>query len=243
MNQFKGSVFESSGVCPVCQQDVTFVAFDSWFRDYFICPLCHSVPRERALMAALDIYAPNWHELTLHESSPSSNGASRALSEKCKDYISSQYFPGTPSGCYYEGVRCENLENLSFSDCSIDIHVSQDVLEHVNRPSLAFREIARTLKPGGMHIFTVPLVQKANPSQARIRWSEDQIIHVKKPEYHSSPVGDGKSLVTHDWGYDICEYIYQACGLFTQILFIDDISRGIRAELVEVLVTMKPVAR
>jgi hypothetical protein len=42
-----------------------------------------------------------------------------------------------------------------------------------------------------------------------------------------------------DWGYDICEFIFEAAGLYTTILYIDDISRGIRAELIEVLVSKK----
>jgi hypothetical protein len=36
-----------------------------------------------------------------------------------------------------------------------------------------------------------------------------------------------------DWGYDICEFIFKASGLYTTIVCIDDISRGIRAELIE----------
>ena len=48
-----------------------------------------------------------------------------------------------------QGVRCENLEELTFPDESIDLHISQDVMEHVFQPKRAFAEIARTLRPGG----------------------------------------------------------------------------------------------
>jgi hypothetical protein len=48
------------------------------------------------------------------------------------------------------------------------------------------------------------------------------------------------SLVTFDWGYDICRHIFDASGLFTEIAWIDDLSRGIRAEYIEVLITLKP---
>jgi hypothetical protein len=41
------------------------------------------------------------------------------------------------------------------------------------------------------------------------------------------------------WGYDICEFIFKASGLYTTIVYIDDLSRGIRAELIEVLVSKK----
>lgn len=50
------------------------------------------------------------------------------------------------------GYRCENLKQLTFVDETIDLHITQDVLEHVLRLGRAFAEIARTLKPGGAHI-------------------------------------------------------------------------------------------
>jgi len=58
--------------------------------------------------------------------------------------------------------------------------------------------------------------------------------------YPGNPIGDGKSLVTIDWGYDICRKIFESSGMFTQIIHIDDLSMGIRAEYIEVLVSFKP---
>ena len=37
-------------------------------------------------------------------------------------------------------------------------------MEHIFDPSKAFSEIARTLKTGGAHIFTVPLINKNKPT-------------------------------------------------------------------------------
>lgn len=137
-------------------------------------------------------------------------------------------------------MRCENLEALSFPDNSIDLHISQDVFEHIFNPSKAFKEVARTLKPGGMHIFTVPIVNKFNPSSLRARMENGRVIHIQPEQYHGNPVGDGRALVTIDWGFDICHHIHEASGLYTQILHLDDLSRGIRAEYIEVLITIKP---
>ena len=191
-------------------------------------------------MIVIDSYFPAWREAMIHESSSAARGASLRLSTGCAGYIGTQYYPGQPSGSFVNGIRCENLEALSFEDNAIDLHISQDVFEHVFHPRRAFKEIARTLKPGGMHIFTVPLVNKQSPSQLRARMENDEIIHVMPELYHENPVGDGRSLVTVDWGYDICRHIFEASGLFTHIVRMDDISRGIRAEFIEVLVTMKP---
>jgi ubiquinone/menaquinone biosynthesis C-methylase UbiE len=45
-------------------------------------------------------------------------------------------------------------KKLMFENESIDLHVMQDVFEHLFTPSAAFREIARTLRAGGAHVFT-----------------------------------------------------------------------------------------
>ena len=232
--------FKYSGQCCVCGQEVDFVSIDAWFRDHLVCSNCGSIPRERALMQVVETYSPNWRESTIHESSPNkSRGASTRFARECINYIPSQFFTDRPLGSVSEMVRCENLENLTFDDESIDLHITQDVLEHVFHPSKVFQEIARTLKPGGMHIFTVPLVNKVNPSKLRARIENDEVLYLESPIYHGNPIGDGRSLVTVDWGFDICQHIFEASGLFSQIIYIDDLSRGIRAEYIEVLITIK----
>jgi SAM-dependent methyltransferase len=193
-------------------------------------------------MLVIDRYFPAWRNSVVHESSPCGRGASVRLAKHCSRYIPSQFFPERAPGSVVAGMRCENLEALTFADESIDLHVTQDVLEHVFHPSAVFREIARTLKPGGMHICTVPLVNKTRPSMLRARISNGEIAHLAPETYHGNPVGDGRSLVTVDWGFDICQHIFNACGLFTQLIHIDDLRRGIRAEFIEVLVTFKPEA-
>ncbi len=49
-----------------------------------------------------------------------------------------------------------NLENLPFENNSIDVIVSQFVLEHVENPEKVFKELFRVLKPGGVFIFLTP---------------------------------------------------------------------------------------
>ena len=34
--------------------------------------------------------------------------------------------------------------------------------------------------------------------------------------------------------------IYRSCSLFTHVVYIDDLTKGIRAEYIEVLATVKP---
>lgn len=100
-------------------------------------------------MRTLELFFPDWPSRILHESSPIKRGASIRLSRQCKHYVPSQLFSDIPLGAERNNVRCENLECLTFADESIDLHVTQDVMEHVLKPDQVFREIARTLKPGG----------------------------------------------------------------------------------------------
>jgi SAM-dependent methyltransferase len=144
-------------------------------------------------------------------------------------------------GTFHRGARCEDLAALTFEDCSLDLHVTQDVMEHVLQPAEAFREIARTLRPGGAHIFTVPLVRRNQPSVPRaVLVADGTVAHLLPPEYHGNPIDPDGSLVTRDWGFDIAKQIFDASGMFTHIVVIDDLSRGIRAELIEVCVSIKP---
>lgn len=229
-----------AGYCPCCSERSTFRSYDPWLRDNFICDRCKSLPRERAVMWTIETFFPQWREWVIHESSPVRRGASVRLARQCSRYIASQYFPDLPRGAEKDGVRSEDLEALSFADASIDLHVTQDVFEHVLDPAAAFKEIARTLRPGGAHVFTTPLVEKDQPTLRCASLVDGQIVHLREPEYHGNPISGDGSLVTMRWGYDIGEYIHEASGLFTQLIYVDAMELGIRAEYIEVLVTRKP---
>ncbi len=237
----KGTFFENKGFCYSCNRDVRFIARNEWLRDYYVCTNCGSIPRERALMYCIDKFFPEWNKKTIHESSPVKRGTSLRLQNEAGKYIPSQYFLDVEYGKMHMGFRNENLEHLTFENESIDLHVSQDVFEHVFDPAQAFREISRTLKPGGAHIFTTPLVNKTRPTQWCAKMKSDGTVEhlIDVPEYHGNPVSEEGSLVTVHWGYDIAKYIFDACGLFTEMVYIDALDFGIRAEFIEVLVTRK----
>jgi hypothetical protein len=239
---FQPVVVKNRGYCPICDRNATFIARDPWFRDHYKCTRCGSIPRERALMEVLEQRFPSWRTMTIHESSPGNRGASKRFAKECPQYIPSHFFNKQPLGTMVGAYRCENLEQLTFADESIDLHVTQDVFEHILRPARGFAEIARTLKPGGAHVFTVPLVNKDRPSKMRIDVdATGAVSYLEPPVYHGNPIDAQGSLVTIDWGFDIREHIAAACGLDTEIIHIDDLSKGIRAEYIEVLVTTKPV--
>ena len=235
--------FRYKGICDICETNVTFVSESEWFRDYLLCSGCGSIPRERALMRTIKQFFPNFSDLVIHESSPIGRGASTRLARECLHYTFSHYFPDTPLGEIDRrtNARCENLEYLTFPDATLDLLITQDVMEHIFDPEAAFREIGRVLKPDGAHIFTVPLVNKTAPTQrCAQREASGEVIHLREPKYHGNPIDPDGSLVTMNWGYDITCFIASNTGMSTVIIQIDDLDHGIRAEYIDVLVSLKP---
>jgi SAM-dependent methyltransferase len=193
-------------------------------------------------MFCIERFFPQWRNLSIHESSPVlGRGANRRLTKEAPAYVASHYYAGVTPGKIVNGIRCENLEHLSFDNESFDLHITQDVFEHLFNPAAASREIARTLRPGGAHIFTTPLVRKNEPTRFCASLAPDgTVIHLAEPpEYHGNPISSEGSLVTVNWGYDITNFIFETSGLFTEIVFLDILECGIRAEYIEVLISRK----
>jgi SAM-dependent methyltransferase len=238
-----GHIFTHQGRCPICETDVTFVAENLWFRDYLLCSQCLSIPRERAVFHVLNSLRPNWRSLAIHESSPSDRATSRKLRMEAPGYVATQFDPNIPLGSVHPtlGYRCENLAAQTFPDASFDVIVTQDVFEHLLDPAGSIRDIARTLRPGGVHVCSVPIVRKWESSRTRAMLNADGTIkHLLPAEYHGNPVDDAGSLVTTDWGYDIGAFFLEHSGMHTIIMQIDNINIGIRAEYIEILVSQKP---
>lgn len=234
-------IFQRQGWCPICECDVTFSATKTWYRDHLLCSKCGSIPRERALMRVLAEYYPDYRELDVHESSPGGRGVSLKLHHQCARYTVSHFYPDVLPGQYHKsGYRCENLEKLTFPDNSFDLLVTQDVMEHIFDPAQAFREIARVLKPGGAHIFTVPIVRKTQPTFCKAERRPDGSVALHgEAEYHGNPIADSGSLVTMHWGYDIAAFIAKEAGMPTVIREITDMDQGIVAEYIDVVVSTK----
>ncbi len=245
-----GFYLSTKGHCPICNNKVSFSTTKPWLRDSLACPKCYAIPRERALMLVLEKYYPNWRELKIHESSPCHRGVSKRLKDECKNYSSSQFFPGQKPGEIIQGFRNENLEHTTFEDGAFDLIITQDVMEHIYHPEMAFKEINRILKSvisegrQGAHIFTVPIVNKHHKTE---RWAKlgangvPDFLH--EPEYHGNPVDNSGSPVTMHWGYDIKDFIDSNGNFETSIEYIFDLDQGIWAEYNEVIVSKKIAAK
>ena len=231
---------KNSGYCPCCDTATSFVSFDGWLRDSYRCTRCLSIPRERALMLTIEKYRPNWRTLSVHESSPNSSGASKKLRTQCDRYHASQYYPGVPKGASHNGFINQDLGEQTFESGSFDMVITQDVLEHVIDPGRVFEEICRTLKPGGAHIFSVPIVNRHAKSEVRAQQNQDGIIdYLATPEYHLNPADTRGSLVTMHWGFDIVDAIRARTGMSTVIEDLYDPDVGLNARFLEIFVSVK----
>jgi SAM-dependent methyltransferase len=230
-----------AGRCPVCEADTGFASRDDWFRDHLRCETCDSIPRERAFARVLMQQIPNWRDLVVHESSPVNRSISALMRRECAGYIGSQYWPDLPPGTLRDGSRAENLEALSFADASIDLHCHLDVLEHVNDPEACFREMTRTLRPGGHMLFTTPIYAGKPQTERRARYTASGIEHLFEPEYHGNPIGDGSALVTFHFGQDFPEIIRSWLpGHVVQVFGSPVPEAGILGDFLEVVLVTKP---
>lgn len=116
------------------------------------------------------------------------------------NYINSYLWEDTQPGHYRDGVRCEDLTRLTFDRESFDVVLSSDVMNHVFDPDRAFAEIFRVLKPGGIHVFTIPTTWPIPAeSVTRARLSGAKVEHLLPERYHRA--GDGsQSLVVTEFG-------------------------------------------
>ena len=225
----------NGGWCACCRTDTEFIETGVWLRDQYLCVRCQSIPRWRAVSLTLDKYFPSWGQGTIHESSPSNDFIRR----HCEHYSCSYFFDGVPLGKKHEGVRCENLEQLTFADDTFDLFVTQDVLEHVFQPDRAVREIMRVVKPGGAHVFTTPKHKGLRQTCRRATLDGGTIVHTLEPQYHGNPIGDGRALVTWDYGDDFELCLWEWCRYPTVTYVVRDRQLGLDGEYLEVFVTRK----
>ena len=99
------------------------------------------------------------------------------------------------SGQMIDGTRHEDLMNLSFDNNSFDLVITSDVIEHIPIPYRAQEEIWRVLKPGGIHVFTVPFHQTEYLDDVRARLDGNKVEFLKEPIYHTNLLKDDVILV------------------------------------------------
>ncbi len=68
---------------------------------------------------------------------------------KAADYLGSQRAGAVET-------RVEDITRMGFADCSFDVVISCETIEHVSDPRCAVRELARVLRPSGSLLLSTP---------------------------------------------------------------------------------------
>jgi SAM-dependent methyltransferase len=208
------------GRCLVCDHSTLFVETGPWLASDYQCVRCHSIPRWRGVIHVLNRTFPDWRDLTIHECG-AGGPATRKFRRDAAHFSSSAYLvPDVPRGEMVGKISCQDIEDLTFADESFDIVITQDVLEHVLRPDRAVAEIARVLRPGGAHVFTVPIYH-GHQTLVRAAPSDSGIDYLLPPDHH------GPSLVVREWGDDFVDFVAAESGLSTEVVSLHDRRLGL----------------
>jgi SAM-dependent methyltransferase len=183
-----------------------------------------------SVLRSLDVSRMRAHEF-------SSFGATfEFLSKHCANFTFSEYFPGKPP--VVNGIRNEDITNLTFPSNSFDLLTSNGVMEHVPEDVQGYRECYRVLKPGGSLVFTVPLYD--TPESVKLASVNGSgIVWHGTPEYHDSRLGGAFSAPTfwrHSWR-DMCDRVGQVG--FRSVELIDVIIAQAQGEPSKVVKAIK----
>jgi SAM-dependent methyltransferase len=117
----------------------------------------------------------------------------------------SEYLPGAKPGTVVNGVRNEDVQQLSFPDDSFDLITSNQVFEHVPDYLRAFKECLRCLKPDGSLVFTVPM-HYAPKIQQNAKLENGKMVWIGVPEYHGSRIAGPNSAPVF-WRFSVHDIV------------------------------------
>jgi hypothetical protein len=218
--------FSVPGRCQPCHQPVEFAVrfiapwtapdgtvIPNW-RESMVCPSCQMNARQRMVAHVLqDVCGalverpsgqPRATAYIMEQRTPLYSWFARSFASLT--IIGSEYRP-VPHDHTDEtnNLRHEDAEHLRFDDGMFDVVVSCDVLEHLDRPSAALREMARVLRPGGRAILTFPMDPHLSTTVRRARRCGDGVEHLLPAVHHLDPCSEDGILVYNDFGWDVLD--------------------------------------
>jgi SAM-dependent methyltransferase len=162
----------------------------------------------------------------------------RWLAKHARSVATSEYFADAEPGSMRNGVRCEDVQRLTYADASFDLVTHTEVLEHVPDDRRALRELLRVLRPGGRMVFTVPMHDGASTiERARLR-DDGTVEHLLEPVHHTDPLRPEGILAFRDYGSDIVDRLRGAG--FDEARILPRSPRVGRIEAHPVVVARKP---
>jgi SAM-dependent methyltransferase len=130
----------------------------------------------------------------------------RWLQPRARSLTTSEYFENVPRGTEHDGIVCQDVQRLTFPAERFDLCTSTEVFEHVQDDLAGFREILRVLRPGGIHVFTVPL-NLAGPTVERTDLQGGRRVNVLPAEYHADRFRGHRVFCYRNYGADILDHL------------------------------------
>lgn len=161
-------------------------AFELRLKESLICPWCGSKHRARRLVAVFADEVGNSTISDRHSSDSGSpvhgrNGTNSVLilnridglermrmPASITEFVQTDFAEGARPGETVNGVRHEDAQCLTFDDGMFAAVIDSETLEHVPDTNQALSEIGRVLRPGGSHIFTIPMKPGTERTEPRI---------------------------------------------------------------------------
>ncbi|MFZ1523007.1 MAG: methyltransferase domain-containing protein [Candidatus Saccharimonadales bacterium] len=182
-------------------------------REGYCCDECYSSARIQGLSACLSLMSNasnidgfikycNDNDLDVAEINSCANLHEKI--SKIKKLKFSEYYNETEqitNARSFQNIKHEDIMNLSYADSSFDLVLHSETLEHINNPEKAMQECLRVLKPGGVCVFTTPVLWGR---KTRKKFNDKGEI-IKPLSYH----GDSNSQypVLFEFGSDIAEIL------------------------------------
>jgi len=224
--------FSLDGYCKACDSHSSFQVdklygsiqtdqgwLPNW-RERLICPECQLNNRQRAMIhiikqAVLEQKKKNNPEnseiklYAMEQITPLFSWLKNNLDLDCigSEYLGEDIKPGSLVNGIIPNMRHENVQDLSFDSNSLDLIVSNDVLEHVDQPHLAISEMGRILKPEGEVFISVPFYTNRQSSESRAGFVNGKLVHHLSEQYHGNPLSEKGSLVFQDYGWDFLDWL------------------------------------
>jgi SAM-dependent methyltransferase len=214
--------------CPICGKRSNITAFSDNPRETGTCNSCGSFNRQRQIAHVLCTkygvrFLGEFQELPLRIYLMETGGAFFSQLSGSKGFVCSEFYPDAvvpitapPSACHAD------VQELYFEDNYFDIVISSDVFEHVPDPYKGFAELYRILKPGGVHVFTVPSGE-----------IDDEVyalpgpIFLREPIYHLDSLREEGSLVYRYFGQAALINRLKSIGLKTIVHHLNVPEEGI----------------